>query len=146
MLLEVRDDGPGIPQAIQARIFDPFFTTKPVGVGTGLGLAIVLGIVREHGGKLHLTSKPGQNTVFSIEFPAAAGPEMPLPAIGETSVNRARLPILPAPEPLETVHAGATLAAWAGTRVLVLEDEPTVARLIADVLFAGIVKVPDVVV
>ncbi len=134
VLLEVRDDGPGIPQAIQARIFDPFFTTKPAGVGTGLGLAIVLGIVREHGGKLHLTSKPGQNTVFSIEFPAAAGPEMPLPAIGETSVNRARLPILPAPEPLETVHAGATLAAWAGTRVLVLEDEPTVARLIADVL------------
>jgi signal transduction histidine kinase/CheY-like chemotaxis protein len=134
VLLEVRDDGPGIPQAIQARIFDPFFTTKPAGVGTGLGLAIVLGIVREHGGKLHLTSKPGQNTMFSIEFPAAAGPEMPLPAIGETSVNRARLPILPAPEPLETVHAGATLAAWAGTRVLVLEDEPTVARLIADVL------------
>jgi len=42
--------------------------------------------------------------------------------------------VLPAPESLETVHPGATLAAWAGTRVLVLEDEPTVARLIADVL------------
>jgi len=134
VLLEVSDDGPGIPQAIQARIFDPFFTTKPAGVGTGLGLAIVLGIVREHGGKLHLTSKPGQNTVFSIGFPAAAGLEMPLPAIGDTSLNRARLPVLPVPESLETVHAGATLAAWAGTRVLVLEDEPTVARLIADVL------------
>jgi len=59
---------------------------------------------------------------------------MPLPAIGDTALNRARLPVLPAPESLETVHAGATLAAWAGTRVLVLEDEPTVARLIADVL------------
>jgi signal transduction histidine kinase/CheY-like chemotaxis protein len=135
VLLEVSDDGPGIPQAIQARIFDPFFTTKPAGVGTGLGLAIVLGIVREHGGKLHLTSKPGQNTVFSIEFPAAAAVDMPLPAIGgDPSAIRARLQALPAPELVENVHAGATLAAWAGTRVLVLEDEPTVAGLIADVL------------
>jgi two-component system NtrC family sensor kinase len=136
VLLEVSDDGPGIPQAIQARIFDPFFTTKPAGVGTGLGLAIVLGIVREHGGKLHLTSKPGQDTVFSIEFPVAAGVEMPLPTIGDTTTttSRAHFQALPAPESLETVHDGATLAAWAGTRVLVLEDEPTVARLIADVL------------
>jgi len=69
VLLEVSDDGPGIPQAIQARIFDPFFTTKPAGVGTGLGLAIVLGIVREHGGRLQLTSNLGQGTVFSIELP-----------------------------------------------------------------------------
>jgi CheY-like chemotaxis protein len=131
VLLEVSDDGPGIPQAIQARIFDPFFTTKPAGVGTGLGLAIVLSIVREHGGKLHLTSGLGQSIVFSIEFPAV---EIPWPAIGDTSARRARFQGLPSPESLETVHAGATLAAWAGTRVLVLEDEPTVARLIADVL------------
>ena len=134
VLLEVSDDGPGIPQAIQARIFDPFFTTKPAGEGTGLGLAIVLGIVREHGGKLHLTSNPGQNTVFSIELPATTAVEMPLPAIGGAPNRRMRPSALPASESLQATHADAALSAWAGTRVLVLEDEPTVARLIADVL------------
>jgi len=134
VLLEVSDDGPGIPQAIQARIFDPFFTTKPAGVGTGLGLAIVLGIVREHGGRIHLTSNLGHGSAFSIELPALASAEMPWPAISGPSPVRPRLEPLLAPEPLETVHAGAALGAWAGNRVLVLEDEPTVARLIADVL------------
>ena len=134
VLLEVSDDGPGIPQSIQARIFDPFFTTKSPGVGTGLGLAIVLGIVRDYGGKVHLTSNIGQGTVFSIELPATAAVEMPLPATGGVRPSRLRVESLPAPELLETAHTGAALGAWAGTRVLVLEDEPTVARLIADVL------------
>ncbi len=134
VLLEVSDDGPGIPQAIQARIFDPFFTTKPAGVGTGLGLAIVLGIVREHGGRLQLTSNLGQGTIFSIELPATAAVEMPLPATGGASPVRPRLETLPALQLLDTAQAGAALGAWAGTRVLVLEEEPTVARLIADVL------------
>ncbi|MCU1240627.1 MAG: hypothetical protein JWO71_1353 [Candidatus Acidoferrum typicum] len=132
VLLEVGDNGPGIPQPIQARIFDPFFTTKPAGVGTGLGLAIVLGIVREHGGTLHLTSNLGQGTVFSIELPAMGAVEMPLP--GTPLPARPTPKSLPAPKSLETAHAGPVLGAWAGTHVLVLEDEPTVARLIADVL------------
>ena len=133
VLLEVRDDGPGIPPAIQARIFDPFFTTKPAGVGTGLGLSIVLGIVREHGGRLHLTSNVGQGTIFAIEFPAMSALEMPAPAAGG-SLLRPRPELLPTSEVLDTVSAGASLGPWAGARVLVLEDEPTVARLIADVL------------
>jgi signal transduction histidine kinase/ActR/RegA family two-component response regulator len=134
VLLEVSDDGPGIPQAIQARVFDPFFTTKPPGVGTGLGLAIVLGIVREHGGKLHLTSNIGQGTVFSIELPATATVEMPAPATGGARPGRRTVESAPAPELLEITSPAAALGPWAGTRVLVLEDEPTVARLIADVL------------
>jgi signal transduction histidine kinase/CheY-like chemotaxis protein len=134
VLLEVSDDGPGIPQAIQARIFDPFFTTKPAGVGTGLGLSIVLGIVREHGGRLHVTSNPGQGTIFSIELPAMTALEMPLPATGGTVPQSPRLESLLVPEPLGSAPANATLGPWAGYRVLVLEDEPTVARLIADVL------------
>jgi Histidine kinase-, DNA gyrase B-, and HSP90-like ATPase/His Kinase A (phospho-acceptor) domain len=72
VLLEVRDDGPGIPQAILSRMFDPFFTTKPAGVGTGLGLAIVLSVVREHGGQVNVSSPPGGGAIFSIELPATS--------------------------------------------------------------------------
>ena len=134
VLLEVSDDGPGIPPAIQARIFDPFFTTKPAGVATGLGLAIVLAIVREHGGTLHLTSSVGEGAIFSIEFPAATVVTGPSAAAGGSRPMRERVQALPAPESFEITHTGVALGPWAGARVMVLEDEPTVARLIADVL------------
>jgi signal transduction histidine kinase/CheY-like chemotaxis protein len=133
VLLEVADNGPGIPQAIVARIFDPFFTTKPAGVGTGLGLAIVLSVVREHGGQVHVLSPPQGGAVFHIELPTAAEPVQDeafgspllarknfLPEVTEEAERRNR--------PARAVETGK------GTRVLVVEDEPTVARLIADVL------------
>src|SRR6202162_3856900 len=72
VLLEVADNGPGIPPAILARIFDPFFTTKPAGVGTGLGLAIVLSVVREHGGQVHVSHPPQGGAAFQIELPVEA--------------------------------------------------------------------------
>ncbi len=134
-LLEVSDDGPGIPKAIAARIFDPFFTTKPAGIGTGLGLAIVLGIVREHGGQVNVASPPRGGAVFSLEFPAvrAEEPRTPaLPATGPGERSRELLPARPASAPL--APPAANLSSWTGTRVLVVEDEPTVARLIGDVL------------
>jgi signal transduction histidine kinase/CheY-like chemotaxis protein len=120
VLLEVEDDGPGIPQAIQARIFDPFFTTKPAGVGTGLGLAIVLSVVREHGGQVHVSSPPKGGAAFRIELPAASEA---LQEFTEAVMATGR----------ENPHATAFETAK-GACVLVVEDEPTVARLIADVL------------
>src|SRR5450432_54077 len=68
VLVEVIDNGPGIPQEIQGKIFDPFFTTKPVGEGTGLGLDIVQRIVRTHQGLIRLESRPGR-TVFQVRLP-----------------------------------------------------------------------------
>ena len=68
-LVEVHDDGPGVPQDLRERIFDPFFTTKPVGEGTGLGLDTARRIVQErHRGSLTVESAPG-STTFSVRLP-----------------------------------------------------------------------------
>jgi len=68
-VVEIADDGPGVPHELAARIFDPFFTTKDVGRGTGLGLATARRIVVErHDGSLTLDSQPGR-TVFRVRLP-----------------------------------------------------------------------------
>ena len=68
ILVEIADNGPGIPPEVQSRIFDPFFTTKAIGEGTGLGLDIVQRIVRNHKGSIRVESKPGK-TVFQVRLP-----------------------------------------------------------------------------
>ncbi len=112
--LEVADDGPGVSPEVASRIFDPFFTTKPPGVGTGLGLSIVYGIVHQHGGEVFLESTPGAGARFAVELPI-----VPVPA-------RAALAEKQLPETAPTRGPAG--------RILVVEDEPTVAQLIADVL------------
>jgi signal transduction histidine kinase len=68
-VVEISDDGPGIPEDVSARIFDPFFTTKDVGQGTGLGLATARRIVVDrHDGSLTLDSHPGRTT-FCVRLP-----------------------------------------------------------------------------
>jgi signal transduction histidine kinase len=68
-VVEISDDGPGIPEEVSARIFDPFFTTKEVGQGTGLGLATARRIVVDrHDGSLTLDSHPGRTT-FCVRLP-----------------------------------------------------------------------------
>ncbi len=159
--LEIEDDGPGVPQSILARIFDPFFTTKAEGVGTGLGLSIVLSIVREHGGRVNVLNAPEGGAIFSIELPmaeglAAAGPAWPAGSFAlapRASVTARDDPRADGADVLSGVQShgqsslqGDALVALAENhlllkarapvhgRVLVVEDEPTVARLIADVL------------
>ena len=68
-VIDVEDDGPGIPKANLSRIFDPFFTTKPVGKGTGLGLSICYGIVKKIGGEITVNSAPGVGTAFHVHIP-----------------------------------------------------------------------------
>jgi signal transduction histidine kinase len=67
-MVDVIDNGPGIPTELQPRIFEPFFTTKPVGEGTGLGLDAVYRIVSKHRGDVHFESRPGE-TRFTVQIP-----------------------------------------------------------------------------
>jgi signal transduction histidine kinase len=69
VIVEITDDGPGVPEDVAGRVFDPFFTTKDVGRGTGLGLATARRIVVErHDGSLSFDSRPGR-TVFAVRIP-----------------------------------------------------------------------------
>jgi two-component system, NtrC family, sensor kinase len=72
IIVEIIDDGPGIPENHLTRIFDPFFTTKEVGKGTGLGLSLSYGIIKEHGGNIYARSQLGEGSTFVIELPIIA--------------------------------------------------------------------------
>ncbi len=71
-ILEVEDNGVGIPRDVLHRIFEPFYTTKEVGKGTGLGLAMVYGIIKKHNGFIEVTSALGEGTKFSAFLPVTA--------------------------------------------------------------------------
>ncbi len=117
--LLVRDNGPGIPPAVQPHIFDPFFTTKPVGDGVGLGLSLSYSIVREQNGQIWVESRPGEQTTFFIELPAK-----PQTEIGD----------LPAKGSLTSSFAEGRQNVRQTRRVLVVDDEPGIVRAITAVL------------
>jgi two-component system NtrC family sensor kinase len=73
IVVEISDNGPGIPQANLSRIFDPFFTTKPVGKGTGLGLSICYGIIKKMGGEIDVHSVVQKGSTFRVRIPSSSG-------------------------------------------------------------------------
>ncbi len=74
LIVEVEDNGPGIPPAIRDRVFEPFFTTKEVGHGTGLGLSIAYGIARRHRGGIALLEAPEGGCLFRVTLPRWQAP------------------------------------------------------------------------
>ena len=111
---EVADDGPGVSAEIASRIFDPFFSTKAPGEGTGLGLSIAYGIVKQHGGDVYFENQTGGGARFVVDLPLVSAAEAE--SREEISLNA-----------VQTTAVGAS-------RILVVEDEASVANLISDVL------------
>ena len=72
VVVEIEDNGVGIPGADQSKIFEPFYTTKPPGRGTGLGLSICYGIVEDHRGRIEVDSQPGRGSIFRVFLPVHA--------------------------------------------------------------------------
>jgi len=114
IVLEVADDGPGIPAELRTRVFDPFFTTKAPGEGTGLGLALVYRIAADHGGSVELVDGEGPGATFRVTLPAGSSP-------GAAPAPAPRAAALPG-------HSG---------RILVVDDEDPVVRLICEALEAA---------
>jgi PAS domain S-box-containing protein len=110
--LTVTDGGCGMDNKTVERIFEPFYTTKEMGRGTGLGLSVIHGIVKQHGGWIDVTSAPGKGSTFSVYLPATGYPVEPSPKA------------ICSPEPVK----------GNGQRILVVEDEDPVRRLVVEVL------------
>ncbi len=109
----VSDTGAGMTPEVIARAFDPFFTTKPIGSGTGLGLSMVYGFVRQSEGQVRIQSDVGQGTTIRMDLPRHDASEIGLAEPAGSTVR-----------PVETQ----------GLTVLVVDDEPTIRMLVADVL------------
>jgi CheY-like chemotaxis protein len=114
VILEINDDGPGIPEELQPKIFDPFFTTKEVGQGTGLGLTVAYAIVQEHGGRIRLESRANHGASFYVELPVSGA------RAATTTATRTRL------EPKAATAVSGS--------ILVVEDETALATAVIDAL------------
>ncbi len=111
--VSVSDEGTGMPQDVVERAFDPFFTTKPLGQGTGLGLSMIYGFVRQSGGQARIYSQLGKGTTVTAY----------LPRYFEAPVDVE-----------EQAVAAGLLSARRDQTVLIVDDEPTIRMMIADVL------------
>lgn len=139
--LEISDSGPGVPPQIVTRLFDPFFTTKPTGLGTGLGLSIAYGIVHDHGGEIYLLDAEHAPSGVPRLGGATLVVELPVFIALESAAAQptAQEEAAPGPEdgggePGSGAEGPSGSARAARAKILVVEDEPTVAQLIADVL------------
>ena len=110
VVIDVQDNGPGIPDEVRSRVFDPFFTTRQKEQGTGLGLSVSLGLIRAHGGTIDVRPAPGGGTIFSIGLPV----DKPAAGVKETPAIRSR-----------DSQTG---------KILIVEDESEIAVMLAEFL------------
>src|SRR5438876_2584084 len=119
--VSITDSGPGMTEEIAGHVFEPFFTTKGEGEGTGRGLSVCHGIVKEHGGRISLITKPGVGATFTVELPGGARTPLVEAAPAQVPEGK-RLHILVVDdEPHILYYMRATLESW-GHSVEVASD------------------------
>jgi CheY-like chemotaxis protein len=122
-LLTVSDTGSGMDEKTRERVFEPFFTTKGPDKGTGLGLAMVYGIVKQHGGFIHLYSESGKGAAFKVYLPAIEARPDAVPAIRGEEIVRGGTETILLAEDEEAVRALAErILTGFGYTVLVARD------------------------
>jgi two-component system, NtrC family, sensor kinase len=126
--IEIIDDGPGMSEALAAQVFEPFFTTKAEGEGTGLGLSISQGIVKEHGGRIMLSSEEGRGSTFTVQLPLSTRAATPPPDTGTRAPTRRLRVLVVDDEPHILHYMRATLEAWGHIPVVASDGEEALAR------------------
>ncbi|HET6372595.1 MAG TPA: ATP-binding protein, partial [Candidatus Polarisedimenticolia bacterium] len=121
--VEISDTGPGIAPENLERIFNPFFTTKEVGLGTGLGLSLAYRTMQEHAGEITAKSRLGVGSTFTVTLPSVPR------VVAEAGLAAGDLPASTAQHP-----SRAARDERAGARILVVDDEETLAEVMAEVL------------
>jgi len=120
VVVSVHDTGDGIAPEVVHRVFEPFFTTKPQ--GTGLGLASAYGVVKQHGGLLHVQSELGVGTTFELWLPRAESAEATEPEDAPVSVRGGSETVLVAEDESAVSYVVVRILEGAGYRVIVAED------------------------
>lgn len=113
--VDVVDNGPGMSPEHASRAFEPFFTTKLEGEGTGLGLSISQGIVKEHGGRITLSTAPGKGSTITVELPAPVRPPRAPLVESAPEIFRQLSVLVVDDEPHILHYIRATLEAWGHT-------------------------------
>jgi len=126
--IDVIDDGPGMSEPLAAQVFEPFFTTKAEGEGTGLGLSISQGIVKEHGGRIMLSSEEGRGSTFTVQLPLSTRSAAPPQDVGTRAPTRRLRVLVVDDEPHILHYMRATLEAWGHIPVVASNGEEALAR------------------
>jgi two-component system, NtrC family, sensor kinase len=130
--IDVIDDGPGMSESLAAQVFEPFFTTKAEGEGTGLGLSISQGIVKEHGGRIMLSTEEGKGSTFTVQLPLSTRSPVPVTDSLARSPSKKLRVLVVDDEPHILHYMRATLEAWGHLPVVASDGQEALDQAVKE--------------